>query len=195
MQYRGGRGGDDYDDYVFKIQVGGGKVDQYNLVNNVVGLFNTATVLAGSQALSVGMASPAGKAYQGIAQTLTNGLSAAGTYNFGNSLNIPLSALGGKDQQRMVIAIPDMFGGSQQSSLEFSVKRIGSIILSNKNGSSMTDSDIINDYAGLSPRSACKNPQERAQNACSLPVDPLRVFFVKNLYGVEFVTLGWKGRN
>ena len=169
MQYRGGRGGDDYDDYVFKIQVGGGKVDQYNLVNNVVGLFNTATVLAGSQALSVGMASPAGKAYQGIAQTLTNGLSAAGTYNFGNSLNIPLSALGGKDQQRMVIAIPDMFGGSQQSSLEFSVKRIGSIILSNKNGSSLTDFDIINDYAGLSPRSACKNPQEELKTHAVYP--------------------------
>ncbi|KAA0078248.1 hypothetical protein [Tardiphaga sp. P9-11] len=128
VQYRGGDANSSFDDFQLKLSVEAAAVQDYKIVSNVTSIFSDVSAASAYNVGLAGLASPAFKAFQNIAENFQKNLNAAGTYADQVSVIHTMRARGNPDDNRVVITIPAMFGGNPQNgSLAIYIKRMASI--------------------------------------------------------------------
>jgi hypothetical protein len=184
IQYTGGgHSGDQFDDFVIRFKVVGGKTQNIGAVTTLMSLFGNVSAMAGWTSVVSGIASPEAQAFQRASQTFQTALQTAGTFEHQSTTGYILLTDGGPDDGRIAITIPRLFGGADEGNgnLVIYVRRHGSIVLGSASGP-ITLSTVF-DNMEISNRQC--NPGEIASRTCKGGNDPIRTVLAKLLKKID----------
>ncbi len=165
LLYGGGGKYDQYDDFVVKFIVMGGKAKDLNLVSNVLALFGEISAAAGWASIVNGLAGPLSQHVQQASQSFQTALANAGNVHNQVSIGVTLRANGDPADSKLAISIPDLFKSDdpENGDLVVYVRRVGSIALANS-GTNIWLSTVL-DNAALASRQC--TPLAIASGSCS----------------------------
>ena len=182
LQYGGGGENDNFDDFVVKFIVNGGRSESLNLISNVVNLFSKISAFVGWGAITAGISSAPFQSFQTAAQNFQTALQQAGTLQNQVAVGYTLKSNGTADDGRIEITIPELFGGNDgNGNLAIYVRRQGSIALATADSSINTST--VFDNLEL-PNRQCA-PTNIAGGSCNSNNDSIRVALAKALKGVD----------
>ncbi len=132
LQYGGAGKGDDFDDFVMKFTVIGGRALKLDFVSTVVSLFSDVSAAAGWSSVVTPLGGVASQNAQKAAASFQQALANAGTTQNQISVNVKLRANGDITDRKLSIRIPELFGSDDSNgNLVIYVRRIASIGLAN----------------------------------------------------------------